>query len=382
MNILHLCLGNFFIDNYSYQENMLTKYHSLQGHAVTVIASLYSFDVNGKGSELNGPSRYINESGCIVIRLAYKWPKRWNRFFRHFTGLYKAIEESKPDIMFSHNLSYGDTVVVKHYLRDHPHVKLFADNHADYINSAKNWWSKNILHPVIWRFYAKQLEPYLTKCYGVTPMRCRFLKEMYHINDALVEYLPLGVDDELIPKDRKAIRQSLRMELGISSDDFVIFTGGKIDRLKNTHVIIDALTRINSPHIHLIICGVLTPSMAYLFEKITSIKQIHYLGWCDARRVMDCMVSSDMACFPGTHSTLWEQVVGVGLPAIFKRWPEMEHVNVYNNCIFVSGSDSLELGRAILKLSNPDLYQQFLSSAGLASHLFLYSVIAKKSIGL
>ena len=47
MKIVHLCLSAFFIDNYSYQENMLPKYHVKMGHKVTVIASIFSFNNEG-----------------------------------------------------------------------------------------------------------------------------------------------------------------------------------------------------------------------------------------------------------------------------------------------------------------------------------------------
>lgn len=47
MKILHLCLANFYIDNYSYQENMLPKFHKKLGYEVEIIASMQSFDRNG-----------------------------------------------------------------------------------------------------------------------------------------------------------------------------------------------------------------------------------------------------------------------------------------------------------------------------------------------
>lgn len=381
MRILHLCLGNFFIDNYSYQENMLPKYHVLQGHDVTMIASLFTFDEKGRGVYMPKPSKYKDKDGFDVIRLAYKTPVRWNRFFRHFEGLYESMEAVNPDIIFSHNVSYGDTTVVKAYLKKHPQVKLYADNHADYINSAKNWWSKHVLHPIIWRHYAKVIEPFMVKCYGVTPMRCRFLKEMYHLNTNVVEYLPLGVDDSLIPNNRKEVRFKVRKSLGINDDDFLIFTGGKIDRIKNTHVLIDSLERLNNPKLHLVLCGVLTSQMEYLKKTIDVNSRIHYLGWCNSEQVMNYMVAADLACFPGTHSTLWEQSIGVGLPAIFKRWPEMEHVNVNGNCVFVKGEDVEELTTVLGELTNKNekyVKLQILSEE--ASKTLLYSEIAKRAI--
>lgn len=209
-------------------------------------------------------------------------------------------------------------------------------------------------------------------------MRCRFLKEMYHIKSEKIEFLPMGVDDEAIPVDRDSVRKDIRIELGIPDSAFVILTGGKIDKLKNTHVLLEALQKLNSQNIHLIICGTLTQEMEYLKGEFASNANIHYLGWCNADRVMNCMVASDLACFTGTHSTLWEQSVGVGLPAIFKRWNEMEHVNVNGNCEFVKGEDVEELANIIEKVISPAEYSAMLTKAKEAATQFLYSEISKK----
>lgn len=380
MKILHLCLGNFFIDNYSYQENILPKYHAKQGHDVMVIASLFTFNNEGKGTFLSSPAHYHDNNGFEVVRLTYKKPISWNKFFRHYDGLKEVIEQFAPDVIFSHNVSYGDTLVVKNYIKRNPNTKLFADNHADYINSAKNWMSRNILHPIIWRHYAKIIEPYMTKCFGVTPMRCRFLKEMYHINSNIIEFLPMGVDDESIPENREEVRNNIRKQFNMSDDDILIFTGGKIDWLKNTHILIDAIKLLEEPRLHLVICGVLTPEMNYLKEKFNN--NIHYLGWCDAKDVMNNMIASDFACFPGTHSTLWEQAVGVGLPCILKHWNEMTHMDINGNCIFIKGDDISELKDAISKMINKDFYLQQKEKASNVAQFFLYSDIAKKAIGL
>lgn len=381
MKILHLCLGNFFIDGYSYQENLLPKYHVKMGHDVLVIASLFTFDSQGRGSWIGGPCEYDDPAGFHVKRLAFRRPSCVFRTLRKYKGFYDSIAKFSPDIIFSHNVSFADTTVVAKYLKNHSEVRLFADNHGDFVNSARNWISYHIKHKILWRYYAKQLEPYLQKCYGVTPMRCRFLKEMYHISPDKVEFLPMGVDDDAIPTNRKDVRNRIRKELHIGNNDFVIFTGGKIDRLKNTHILISALEQINIPDVRLIICGTLTPEMEYLNAKIGSNKFIHYLGWCDASRVMECMIASDIACFPGTHSTLWEQAVGVGLPLIVKQWDEMEHVNVNGNCLFVCGDNPDELVKDIREFCSGDNFLEFKEKADLASKSFLYSQIAKKSIG-
>lgn len=380
MKIVHLCLSNFFIDNYSYQENMLTKYHVKMGHEVTVIASLVSFNKEGKPCLLPSPSVRMDDNGYKVIRLAYMKPLKVNRTLRRYENFYDTLAAEKPDVIFTHGVAMAEVNTLVRYLKENPHVKLYGDHHGDYINSARNFLSKQVLHKMIWRHYAKKLEPYLVKCYGVTPMRCRFLKEMYHLNPKIIEFLPMGVDDEAIPADRIGVREAVRTELGVPKDAFLIMTGGKINKLKNTHVLLEAIKRVGNPNLHLVICGVLTPEMEYLKEQFNS--NIHYLGWCNAQRVMDCMVASDLACFPGTHSTLWEQAVGIGLPVVLKRWDEMTHMDVNGNCVFVKGEDVDELQQVIAHMLCVDYYRQKKDKAEIAATSFLYSDIAKKAVEL
>lgn len=382
MKIVHLCLSSFFIDNYSYQENILPKFHLKMGNEVTVIASLFTFGKDGRGTYLSNPSEYSDNAGFKVIRLAYKKPFMINRVLRRYEGFYSTLQKESPDIIFSHSISFVDAIVLSKYLKNHPSVKLYADNHADFINSANNFLSSYVLHKLIYRHYVKKLEPFITKCFGVTPMRCRFLKDMYGIPMNKIAFLPMGVDDDLLPINRDSVRSNVRDSLGLNDTDFLIITGGKIDKKKNIHVLIDAIKKLNHQKVHLVICGVLTPDMEYLKETIDNISNIHFQGWCNSEQVMNYMIASDLACFPGTHSTLWEQSVGMGLPSIFKRWPEMEHVNVNNNCVFVKGDDINELKRCISNFLDLSFYSDIKERAALASKSFLYSEIAKKSIGL
>lgn len=368
------------MDGASYQENMLTKYHVKMGHEVTVIAGLLSYGPDGKGIILDGPKIYYDPSGMKIIRLAYAKPFKYGYFLMKYKGLMPALSAENPDIIFCHNLQFGDSGIVAKYLLNHPNVRFFADNHGDYVNSARNWRSRVFKHKLMWKHYVKKLEPYLIKVYGVTPMRCRFLKEMYNIKPTLIEFLPMGVDDESIPQNRNEVRRLIKEELGLSSDDILVMTGGKIEMRKNTHFLCDAFEKLNNPKLHLAVCGTFTPAMSFLEEKMKSNANIHLLGWCNAERVMNVMVASDFVCFPGTHSTLWEQAVGLGLPAIFKHWDEIDHVDVNGNCMFVKGDDVDEIASALNCLSDADTYQHYKELAVQAATSFLYSDIARKSI--
>src|SRR5690625_2302741 len=180
VKVLHLCLGNFYIDNYSYQENMLTKYHKKLELDVEIIASLVSFDENGKTILLNNGSTYINENSIPVTRLEYKKSLASKRL-RRYSGTYNAIEKAKPNIIFIHGCQFMDIDQVVKYAERNPKVKIYVDNHADFSNSARNWLSKNILHKIIWRRCAHLIEPFTDKFYGVLPARVDFLRDMYKL---------------------------------------------------------------------------------------------------------------------------------------------------------------------------------------------------------
>ena len=83
--IAHICLASFYVDNYSYQENILPKYHKILGYNVIVIASLVSFDKDGKSILLPNEPEYISENNIRVFRINYKrkfykFNKLWRRY--------------------------------------------------------------------------------------------------------------------------------------------------------------------------------------------------------------------------------------------------------------------------------------------------------------
>ena len=135
-------------------------------------------------------------------------------------------------------------------------MKIFVDGHTDFVNSAKGWVSKNILHKIIYRWCAREILPYTQKFYGTLPTRVDFFNKIYKIPQDKIELLEFGVDDSVFNISLKnEIRKSKRKELGLSADDFVIVSGGKIDYRKNIHLLIDAMSLISDQKIKLILFG-------------------------------------------------------------------------------------------------------------------------------
>ena len=106
MIIVHICIGAFYPDGYSYQENMLPKYHKKMGYEVYVIAGLDIFDENGKTIYLKNGKEYIGDYNIPVSRMELKGNKRIARKLKNYRGIYNKLNQIKPDIVFIHNCQF------------------------------------------------------------------------------------------------------------------------------------------------------------------------------------------------------------------------------------------------------------------------------------
>lgn len=384
MKIVHLCLGSFYPDNYSYQENMLPKFHKELGFDVEVIASTQSFDEHGKTCYLNKIGSYQNEYDIKVTRLAYKSGNKIWKKFKRYIGTYDAIEKAAPDIIFIHGCQFLDIDQVVKYLKKHPDVKVFVDNHADFSNSATNWLSKNILHKIIWRNCAHKIEPYATKFYGVLPARVDFLKNIYKLPAEKCELLVMGADDELVERAKtNGTRKRIRDEYGIKDNDFLIMTGGKIDPWKTqTILLMQAVHNIKNESVKLIVFGSVTQELMEQVKSLADGTKVQYIGWIQSKDSYDYFEAADLVVFPGRHSVMWEQVVGQGKPMLVKDWAGTHHVDIGGNVKFLT-KDSVEeiQGEIEHLLANPDEYQKMKDVAEKEGmKVFSYKEIARRAI--
>ena len=377
---VHLCLANFYSDGYSYQENMLPKFHRVLGHEVEIIASLDTFNKEGRFVQYTGDQAYNNEYGIPVRRLNYRSPGKIYRILRRYTGVKAALENAKPDTLFIHGCQFSDIDVVADYLKTRPSVKVYVDNHADVNNSATNFLSKNILHKGIWKRCAHIVEPYTAKFYGVVPARVDFLKEMYGLPAEKCELLVMGADDDAV---EKALRPEVRAErqrvYGVSDDDIVIVTGGKIDH--NKPQVLKMMRVVNSlsdSRVKLIVFGSVAEDLKAEFERNLTDRVIH-IGWRRSEDIYEDFAAAELVAFPGLHSVLWEQAVGMGVPCIFKRIKGFEHVDLGGNCLFFEKDEEEEYkARILTALDKLDEMKYVAVSKGMKT--FSYRDIAKRAL--
>ena len=369
--IVHMCM-TVFTDTMGYQENLLTKYHVKAGFSVTVITSMWQYDTNGKIVKTE-KCDYINQDGVRVKRLPLKNGNNIMGKFRRFKGLTNVLIEEHPDILFIHGCQFIDLLKIVNYIKKYKVKQVYIDNHADFSNSATNWMSKNILHKVIWRYCAKKIEPYTKKFYGVLPARVDFLTDIYKLPKEKCELLVMGADDE-IAEDARRNKNNIRKKYNIGNYDFLIVTGGKIDRWKEQTLFLEQVVKdIHDKNVKLLLFGSITDELK---EKVLNLcdKRIVYVGWLSVKETYALIAAADLAVYPGRHSTLWEQTVGQGIPMLVKHWEGTHHVEIDGNVRFLYEDSYEEIFQRLKELlDDRKQYEKMRTAAENSKDKFLYS---------
>jgi glycosyltransferase involved in cell wall biosynthesis len=378
MKITHIQLSGPFTKGLTYQENLLSKHHKLLGFDVSVITNQYSYNDSGSLILIKERIEFTND-GRKIIRLPIKNNKKFKHKFKRYEGLYETLLSEKPSVVFLHGTQLCDVNKIIKYIKNNPKVKLYADNHADFTNSATNFLSRNILHKIIWKRTTKKIEKYAEKIWGVTPGRVDFLKNMYNVNSENTDLLIMGGDDEYIKKnDGLKIRESFKEEL-------LIITGGKIDSYKKEVLnLMNAVSKLPPGKIKLVVFGSVQEELKEEFELYIDSDNIDYIGWINNKESYDYFAAADIVIFPGRHSVYWEQVVSQGTPIGVTSLVGFEHIDIGGNVkIFKGGSNKIWKEELDKLLHDKKQLKNLKESAqSIERENFFYSNIARKSIGL
>lgn len=349
MRILHICVCGPYTDGWSYQENMLAKYHVKSNNNVALLASQWCWGDNGRVIKQENTG-YINQDGVKIYRLPIKGDRDVFYRYKRFIGFYDTITEFKPEIIFIHNLQFFDIKEVARYAKKH-HVTVYADNHADFSNSAKSFVAR-MFYKTVWRHFAGVIEPYTKVFYGVTPARVDFLKKIYKLPEKKCDLLVMGADDDLV---REALQESsvsdIRNKYGIKKTDFLIVTGGKIDQWKTqTLLLMKAVSEIKEKDIKLIIFGSVDDIIMDKLKQLCIDNKIMYIGWINSEEAYRFFAAAELVVFPGRHSVFWEQVAGLGKPLVCRYWEGTNHIDLGGNVKFLYKDNVEEIKNTVEKI--------------------------------
>jgi len=380
MKIIHIVPNAPYNDYWGYQDNLLPKYHKKLGHEVTVITT-NTMHKDGKIVETDCGEYFLND-GVRIIRMKYK-----DYLCKKITGIktylpvYKVLLSLKPDFIFYHGL-ISTTIfdVVRYKKKYNKNCIIVQDNHLDYnigmsCNGIKEW-----LIRARYRFINRRSIRYVNRVYGVTPWRKAYAEDYFKIPAKKTDLLIMGADDEKLNfKNRSEIRSNIRKRYLVSDNDFLIVTGGKIDKRKKTILLMKACENLQS--VKLLIFGEVKEDIEEFDEIIKNNTNIIFIGWIDADQVYNYFFAADLIFFPGQHSVLWEQACASKTPCVFEKWDGMDHVNNGGNCDFITPVTIESIRAKIIELYKTDKYYNMKKIAESSNtDIYLYSQIAKKSL--
>ena len=121
------------------------------------------------------------------------------------------------------------------------------------------------------RFYFRKLNSkankYIDIVYGVTPWRVQYAEDYYRIPSEKIKLLIMGADDVKINfEHRKSIRKKIRSQYGIEENEFLIVTGGKIDKKKKIDILANSCAGMSG--VKLLIFGRILDDVRKEFESI------------------------------------------------------------------------------------------------------------------
>ena len=387
MKITHVCLVGGYTEGLNYQENNIIKYQAADGHKVSLITTDHCY-IEGVWGLCPTEKDYINPDGVRIIRLPFAFPLPYNvnRQIGIFKGFKEVLEELEPDVIFVHNLQFQDNRKVASYKKRHPGVKVYADNHSDFFNSARNWFARNTLYRFWWKPCARAIEPYVEKFFGVTPGRVEFLQNIFGISKEKTDLLVMGADDAYVKyAEKPEIRRKTRGQFGIQKDDFLIVTGGKYDILKTQVLgLMKAVKQIPKSGVKLLVFGSVSEDIKGEVLSLCDGKKIQYAGWANAKQSYEYFAAANLVVFPGGHSVYWEQTVAQGIPLICKYWEGMAHIDIGGNVEFLTESLVEEIEEKIVSLiENPKKYAKMKECAmSSRRHTFSYKIISRKAAGI
>ena len=255
MRIAHLCLSCFYIDGYGYQENELVRRHVDDGHEVLVIASTETFGTDRTLTYVK-PGRYLGTDGAPVVRLRYRriGPHALNKKLRLHPGVFRLLEQFRPDVMLFHGLCGFELLTAARYRRAHPAVHLLVDSHEDRHNSARSLLSEYGLHRGYYGPILRACLPDIDKVLCISLETMDFAEQMYGVPRPMLEFFPLGgvlYSDEEYAERRARGRRACAVDAGAT----LLLQSGKMDRAKRLLESLEAFGRTPGPQLRFVVVG-------------------------------------------------------------------------------------------------------------------------------
>jgi glycosyltransferase involved in cell wall biosynthesis len=236
MKILHI--EDRFHSEVGYQINFLARLHSPQDEFIILTSN--SFSIWGKTSISDiviNDNNFSKKYNVKIIRLSSLLAKG-NKNNIWIRGLVKKVCEIKPDLIYVHCIeSYSAArIILSRRLKNYT---IISDTHNLY-----NQFSKRLKYIVYMYFFKrlviKEINKRKIKVFFTAEENRQILLHDYGIDFNLVVSGLIGTDMNLFYFDKEE-GSKLRSEFKIGKDTIVLLYTGKINSIKQPHMIFDAM---------------------------------------------------------------------------------------------------------------------------------------------
>jgi len=376
MKIVHICLSNFFVDGVLYQENELVYRHVQEGHEVIVIASTESHGTNGEVVYIKSGA-YIGVEGAKIIRLPYRrWmPRPISVKFRAHPGVLCLLRDVNPDVIVFHGSAGWELLTVYKYVKKNREVVFNIDSHSDATNSAKGFWSREILHRIFYGMILRRAMSLTGPLLCVAPSVMDFANKVYKVPNDKLEFYPLG---GRIPSncEYKEARNEIRNLLGLQSDDILVVQTGKLNSQKKLILSLNEFISVPNDKLFFAVAGVLQDDIKLECKDIFSKdKRIKFLGWQSSSSLTKLLCAADIYLQPGTQSATMQHSLCCRCAVILDDIPGHEFY-MENTGWVISGE--FTIARILSEIEFSVLEDKKLSAFNFAKNKLDYAKLARR----
>lgn len=375
MKIMHIGLATHFTEGLGYQDNLLSSQNAKDGHTVVFVADCQKYE-HGVLVETPPEDRVLSD-GVRLVRVPYDYilTDRISQAVRKSRELIKIVETFKPDVIFCHGTQTIELLNLVKYKKKNANVRLFADSHADYINSAKTFVSRYILHKILYKYIAQKAYPNLDALYYISYDTQTFLKEMYALSDRKMRFFPLG--GQLKSRDERShMRSVVRSALGLTDENLLFLVAGKLRKEKEIAGLLETFFKVRDLRPVLVVIGQIPDEeKTELQPLIERDRRIQYLGWKSTSELTNYLCASDLYLQPKCQSATLQNALCCGTPVMVYPY-ESHKPYVDGNGFFVQTQEEIFTVFQQVLHAPHQLVQMSEKSFEIASKLLDYKMLA------
>lgn len=317
MRILHICIGNPFTETMYYKENYFIEANLLDGHEPIILADTTKWEQNSIVEV--GICDRIMENGARLIRVNLKkmGGRRIAMKLRIVEEFVDIVVSLQPNVILFHNIYQEGIARLEEIKKQLPYCKIYGDSSATFVNSAKTFFSKRILHGIIYRNWVKKGTEYLEKIFFVNESAREFLIKQYAlpVNKLELNSLPSIIMDE---NEKQKKKKEFRLKQGISESTIIVSHSGKMDKKKRTIELLEVMKELVKKYdIYFYIAGSFYDDIKEkAIELIETSNRIKYEGFLQQEELRTLLAASDVYVQPGGASHTAQNAISCGTPVI------------------------------------------------------------------